>query len=126
MLGVTFPLKYFRGGKPMAELKAKQKALAELMVLKPELTNVEYAKEIGIDPKTLYKWKKTDEFQDYLHQCCQDKFKDLEKLAIEKLKENMAKGNQKAIEYALDYIGYKATTKVEADLNTDINITIEE
>ena len=106
-------------------LKAKQKALAELMVLKPELTNVQYAEEIGIDPKTLYKWKKTDEFQDYLHTCCQDKFKDLEQLAITKLKENIAKGNQKAIEYSLDYLGYKATQKVEAELTNDITITIE-
>ena len=106
-------------------LKAKQKALAELMVYQPELTNVEYAKEIGIDPKTLYKWKKTDEFQDYMHQLCQEKFKDLEQLAIAKLQENIAKRNQKAIEYALDYIGYKPSQKIEADLNTDINITIE-
>ena len=106
-------------------LKAKQKALAELMILQPDMTNVEYAKEIGIDPKTLYKWKKTDEFQDYMHECCQLKFKELEKLAIEKLRENIKKNNQKAIEYALDYVGYKADTKITADLNSDITITIE-
>ena len=106
-------------------LKVKQKALAELMVLKPELTNVEYAKEIGIDPKTLYNWKKLPEFQAYISELCQDKFKDLEKLAIEKLRDNIGKGNQKAIEYALDYLGYKASTKVEAELTNDINISIE-
>lgn len=106
-------------------LKIKQKALAELMILKPELTNVEYAKAIGIDPKTLYKWKKTDEFQAYMSELCQDKFKDLEKLAIDKLRDNIGKGNQKAIEYALDYLGYKATQKVEAELTNDININIE-
>ena len=106
-------------------LKAKQKILAELMVMKPELTNVQYAEEVGIDPKTLYKWKKTDEFQDYLHECCQDKFKDLEKLALDKLRDNIGKGNQKAIEYALDYLGYKAETKISADLNNDVTITIE-
>ena len=111
--------------KSASALKPKQKALAELMVLKPELTNVEYAKEINIDPKTLYKWKKTVEFQDYIHELCQEKFKDLEKLALEKLKENMAKGNQKAIEYALDYLGYKADTKITAELTNDITITIE-
>ena len=106
-------------------LKAKQKILAELMVMKPELTNVQYAEEVGIDPKTLYKWKKTDEFQDYLHECCQDKFKDLEKLALDKLRDNIGKGNQKAIEYALDYLGYKADTKISAELTNDITITIE-
>lgn len=106
-------------------LNPKQKALAELMILKPELTNVEYAKEVRIDPKTLYKWKKTEEFQAYIGELCQDKFKDLEKLAIEKLRDNIGKGNQKAIEYALDYLGYKATQKVEAELTNDINISIE-
>ena len=106
-------------------LKAKQKALAELMILQPDMTNVEYAKEIGIDPKTLYKWKKTDEFQDYLHSCCQLKFKELEQLAIEKLRENIKKNNQKAIEYALDYVGYKPEMKIKADLNNDVTITIE-
>lgn len=106
-------------------LKIQQKALAELMILKPELTNVEYAKEIGIDPKTLYKWKKTDEFQAYMSELCKDKFKDLEKLAIDKLRDNIGKGNQKAIEYALDYLGYKASTKVEAELTNDITINIE-
>lgn len=106
-------------------LTAKQKSLAELMVLKPELTNVQYAEEIGIDPKTLYKWKKTVEFQDYMHECCQAKFKDLEQLALTKLRENMAKGNQKAIEYALDYLGYKADTKIKAEVSDNVTITIE-
>ena len=106
-------------------LKPKQRALAELMVSNPELTNLQYAEEAGIDVKTVYKWKKEQEFQDYVHELCLAKFEGLEKLAIQKLKENMAKGNQKAIEYALDYLGYKATQKVEADVNTDINITID-
>ena len=109
----------------MADLKPKQKALAELMVLKPELTNVQYAQEIGIDPKTLYKWKKTVEFQDYIHELCQVKFKSLEKLAIEKLQENIAKGNQKAIEYALNYMDYQPETKIKAEINNDVTITIE-
>ena len=107
-------------------LSARQKSLADLMVLEPELNNVDYAKRIGIDPKTLYKWKKSVEFQDYLHECCQLKFKSLEKLALNKLRENIQKGNQKAIEYVLDYTGFSAVHKVEADLKTDINITIGE
>lgn len=106
-------------------LKVKQKLLAELMVEEPELTNVEYAKRIGIDVKTLYKWKKTDEFQDYLHECCKEEFKSLEKMAIRKLKENAEKGSQKAIEYLLNYIGYKPSDVVEITDKT-IKIEIEE
>ena len=107
-------------------LKPKQRLLAELMVSKPELTNLQYAEEAGIDPKTVYKWKKEQEFTDYVHELCLAKFEGLEKLAIQKLQENMARGNQKAIEYALDYLGYKATQKIDADVSTDINITIEQ
>ncbi len=103
-------------------LKPKQRKLAELMVLKPELTNEQYADEIGINPCTVYAWKKTNEFQEYLHECCQEEFKSLEKLALRKLKENCNKNNQKAIEYVLDYLGYKAAEKVEADLNASIEI----
>lgn len=107
-------------------LKARQRLLAELMVAKPELTNEEYAKEIGIDPKTLYVWKKNSEFQDYINELCRNKFSDLQTLAIAKLKENIDAKNQKAIEYALDYLGYKAVQKVEADVKSDISITIED
>lgn len=106
-------------------LKPKQKLLAEIMVLQPELTNLQYAEEANIDPKTVYKWKKLPEFQDYVHELCLEKFRSLEQLATEKLRQNIIKGNQKAIEYSLDYLGYKPSQKIEADLNTDINIVIE-
>jgi hypothetical protein len=106
-------------------LKPKQRALAELMVLEPKLINTEYADRIGIDIKTVYKWKKLPEFQEYIHELSIEKFRDMESLAIEKLKENVNNNNQKAIEYALDYLGYKASQKVEADLHTDIVINIE-
>jgi hypothetical protein len=66
------------------------------------------------------------EFMEYYHTLCQSRFKELESLAIQQLEANVRKGNMKAIEYALDYLGYHATQKVEADINTDINITIGE
>lgn len=106
-------------------LTAKQRMLAELMVAEPELTNVEYAKRIPIDPKTLYKWKKTDEFQDYLHTCCVQEFKAAEKLAIRRLIQNADKGNQKAIEYLLNYLAYQPAQKVDMDMRNDIVINIE-
>ena len=106
-------------------LKPKQRLLAELMVSNPKMTNLQYAEEVDIDPKTVYKWKKEQEFQDYLHELYIEKFRSLEDLAITKLQENIEKNHQKAIEYALDYLGYKATQKVEAEVNTDINITID-
>ena len=106
-------------------LKAKQRVLAELMVLRPELTNLQYAEEANIDPKTVYRWKKMPEFQDYVHELCLEKFRSLEQLATEKLRENIIKGNQKAIEYSLDYLGYKADTKIKAEVSDNVTITIE-
>lgn len=106
-------------------LQVKQKLLAELMVEEPELNNFEYADRIDINIKTLYKWKKTPVFQEYLHSCCKDKFKDMEKLAIQRLKENVEKGNQKSIEYVLDYLSYKAPDTVEIK-DKVIKIEIEE
>lgn len=106
-------------------LTNKKKLLAELMASEPELTNIQYSDRIGIDNKTLYRWKKEAEFQDYLHQCCRENFKDIEKIAIKRLKENVKNGNQKAIQYALDYLGYKPEEKLTVK-NLDIEIDIED
>lgn len=105
-------------------LKAKQKLLAELMVGNPYLNNVEYADTVGIDPKTLYKWKKTDEFQAYMSELLKEQWKDAEKLAQKKMIELALNGDYRANAYILDNLGYKPTTKVEADVNTDIVIKI--
>ena len=106
-------------------LKPKQRDLAQLMVDEPKLTNVEYAKRIGIDPKTLYKWKKTDEFIEFRSELCRHKFKDLEALAMDQLKKRLVKGDMRAITYVLDGAGYKASEKVEIS-ERSINITIED
>ena len=106
-------------------LKPKQQKAAELMALFPEKKDKEIAAEVNISPKQFWIWKtKVPEIMEYYHSDCEKRYKELEALAVEKLKANVVKGNQKAIEYVLDYLGYHAPTKVEADINTDINITI--
>ncbi len=95
------------------KLSTKQKLLAELMALEPDWTNADYAKEIGIDQKTLYRWKKEEIFKDYLHQICREKFKDLERLAIKKLADQIRGGNFYAITYVLDSTGYKAAEHLD-------------
>ena len=114
-----------KGSEVMA-LKPKQKLLAELMVGNPYLNNVEYADVVGIDPKTLYKWKKTDEFQAYMSELLREQWKDAEKLAQKKMIELALNGDFRANQYILDNLGYKPTTKVEADINTDTIIRIIE
>ena len=107
-------------------LNSKQKAACELMVAKPELSYEEVASEIGVSDVTLWRWRQKAEWRDYEHELCHQRFMDLERLAVRKLKENVSKNNQKAIEYALDYAGYKAATKLEAEVSTDIEINITE
>ncbi len=103
-------------------LTNKQKNAAEFMVANPDMNYEDVAQKLGISSMTLRRWRKLPEFQDFSHELCMERFKDLEKIAVQKLLENVRKNNQKAIEYALDYMGYKATEKVEADLNASIEI----
>ena len=106
-------------------LNAKMKLAAEIMVADPEKYYVDVATEVGVDESTLWRWRKRDDFQEYEHELCLERFKDLEKLAIKKLKENAMKNNQRAVEYILDYVGFKATEQVEVSEKV-INICIEE
>ena len=104
-------------------LKPRQIRLAELMVAEPQLTNEELADKVGCNVSTIYTWKKNEEFIVYYHTLCEKRFRSYEGLAVKKLVENANKGNQKAIEYLLNYIGYKP--KDEIDISSgDINITI--
>lgn len=103
-------------------LKQKQKALAELMATQPTLSKAEYAAAIDISEKTVYNWQQLPEFTEYLHVCCERRFRSFEKEAIDLLFKNAEKGNQKAIEYLLNYIGYKPTEQQEIQMDATIEI----
>lgn len=94
--------------------------------MNPFMNNVEYANAIGIDIKTVYKWKKTDEFMAYMSELLKEQWKDAEKIAQKKMIELAVNGDYRANAYILDNLGYKPTTKVEADVNTNIVINIDE
>ena len=106
----------------MAGLTAKMKLCAEILVNDPEKKIGDLAQELGVDRKTLWKWRKREDYKAYEHELCHERFIDLEKLAIQKLKENASKGNQKAIEYLLDYIGYKAKEQQQVQMDAKIEI----
>lgn len=104
-------------------LKPKQKKAAEIMVDEPNLSGFKIAERLGIDPTTMYRWRKNEEFQEYVHSLCKERFKDMEKLAIEKLREHVKNNNWKATEYVLNGLGYKP--KEEIGITTkDINLNI--
>lgn len=104
-------------------LNRKQKLAAEIAASEPLTSGAEIARRVEVDVNTFYRWKKNPEWNDYLHELCQERFKDIEKIAVEKLKENVAKGNQKSIEYVLNYMGYQPEQKIDIR-SGDISINI--
>lgn len=110
----------------MKKLTSKMMKVAEYSVANPEKTQDELAKFIGVDPSTVWRWTQDEKYQAYVHELCIRRFNGLEKLALLKLKENANNNNQKAIEYILDYMGYKSVDKVELDGSVDISVNIDE
>ena len=104
-------------------LKPKEKQLAELMASEPSLRNVEYAERCKISEKSVYVYKRKPEFQEYLSDLCKERFKDMEKVAIKKLAEQVDKGNWKAVQYVLDNSGYKMPEQQEIQM--DANVVID-
>lgn len=104
----------------MKKLTSKMMRAAEIAVANPEKPVSEIAQELGVDTSTLWRWTKDDKYKEYQHELCVERFKDLEKLAIKKLKENAMNNQQKAIEYILDYVGYSSTLKIDADVDNKI------
>lgn len=104
-------------------LKPKQKKAAEISVSEPGLSGAKIAERVGVNINTYYVWKKNPEYQEYVHALCEDRFKDMEKLAMQKLKEHVEKGNWKATQYVLDGLGYKPEEKIDIN-NGEININV--
>jgi len=108
----------------MAGLTQKMKKCAEILVNEPEKPIKEVAAELGVARETVWKWRQRADYKEYEHELCHERFLSLEKLAIEKLKQNATKGNQRAIEYLLNYAGYKPEEKVNLK-GDSISVVIE-
>ena len=110
-------------------LNDKQEQALILLTSGEGMTYTAIAAAIDVNRKTLYRWLHEPQFAAF-----QERLKELEderwisivdvaKKSAYKLCED---GNQKMVEFVLKNEGYNPTTKVEADVKTDINITIEE
>jgi hypothetical protein len=110
------------------KLNPKQKRALELLTCGLGMTYKEIANEVGVDEKTLWRWRNEPDFAHF--QAELTRLNDIRWQAAEDAAREGAitlcrEGNQKMIEFVLKNIGYNPTNKVEADLNTDINIVIE-
>lgn len=108
-------------------LTAKQKLALELLTCGEGLSYKEIAERVGVDQRSLYRWRTESDyvhFQEALKRLNDERWLatvDAARAAALRLVE---KDNQKMVEFVLKNEGYNPAQKVEADLNTDINITI--
>lgn len=109
----------------MALKNAKQCELLEAMLTYPMMSDVKLAELLGLNNKTVGKWRKSPEFQEELKKRLAQQWKDAESLAQKKMIELAADGNFQANKYILDSLGYAPAQRIEADINTDIIINIE-
>ena len=110
-------------------LNTKQRKAIELLTSGEGLNLKEVAEQAGVSPKTLWNWRNGNdftEFQEELKRINNERWQ----AAVDAAREGAIKlckdGNQKMIEFVLKNEGYNPTQKVEAEISTDINITIEE
>lgn len=110
-------------------LSTKQRKAIELLTSGEGYTLKEVAELANVSPKTLWNWRNGNdftEFQEELAKVNNERWQaavDAARAAAIKL---CKEGNQKMVQFVLQNEGYNPTQKVEADLHTDINISIEE
>ena len=87
------------------------------------------AEQVRVNPKTLWDWRNEPqfaEFQEELNRVNNERWAAAIDAARQAAIRLCKEGNQKMVQFVLQNEGYNPTHKVEADLHTDINITIEE
>ena len=104
------------------ELTKKAKAIAEYRVFNSTLSNEQVSRDLHVDPKTIYKWVRIPEFQQYEHELCMTRFKEAQRIAVEKAVELANKGNTKMIEYLLTNNGFKLPEEQNVNLDAEISI----
>lgn len=110
-------------------LNTKQRKAIELLTSGEGLNLKEVAEQAGVSPKTLWNWRNGNDFTEFQEELAKINHERWQ-AAVDAAREGAIKlckdGNQKMIEFVLKNEGFNPTQKVEADLITDINITIGE
>lgn len=111
------------------KLNPKQKKALELLTCGLGKTFKEIAEEVGVDEKTLWRWRNSPDFAHFqaeLSRLNEIRWQAAEDAAREGAISLCREGNQKMIEFVLKNIGYNPTNKVEADVKTDIVINLDD
>ena len=107
-------------------LTKRQKNLIEFMLANPMLPETVCARECGVPNSTYFDWKKKGEFTEELDKRIKEQWKDSERIAVDTMVSLCRDGEYAAAKYILDNLGYKPVDKIQAEIQQDINITIEE
>lgn len=110
------------------ELNKRQIAFLDAYLENPLISMKAHAERLNIPINTVYNWKNRNinGFTDELEKRLSEKWEEAKLMASETMFSLAAEGDFKAAKYILDYSGYAPTQKVEAKVDTDINITIED
>jgi len=110
-------------------ISKKQRIALELLTSGEGMSLKEVAEAAGVTPKTLWNWRNSNEFTEFQEELARINAErwqaavDAARAGAILLCKN---GNQKMIEFVLKNEGFNPTQKVEAEINTDIVINIEE
>ena len=115
--------------KKVKRLTPKQRQAVELLTSGSGMTYKLICETVGIDAKTLWRWRHEPEFahiQEEIQKINDDRWLATVDAAREAAWRLVQQDNQKMVEFVLKNEGYNPSTKVEADITTDITINIEE
>lgn len=110
-------------------LTEKQRLAIELLTSGKGMKYKDIAEAVGVNPKTLWDWRNEPEFthfQEELDKINEQRWLATVDIAREAAAKLCAEGKTEMVKFVLQNAGYNPTQKVEADINTDINIIIEE
>ena len=110
-------------------LTKKQQLAIELLTSGAGMSYKHVAEEVGVNLKTLWRWRNEPEFAHFqaeiqrINDARWDATVDAAREAAVKL---CKEGKSDFVKFVLQNAGYNPTQKIEAEVNTDIVINIEE
>lgn len=107
-------------------LRPKEYALIEALLACPSISNEKVAELVGINRNTVREWKKKPEFQEEYRRLLREKWESSEGIAVDTMRNLAIDGDFKASKYILDSLGYAPVQKIEAEVNNEITINIED
>lgn len=110
-------------------LNKKQRLALELLTNGEGLSYADISERVGVNPKTLYRWRTEPEFalfQEELKRINDERWLATIDVAREAAVRLCKEGKTEMVKFVLQNAGYNPTQKVEADLHTDIEINIGE